>query len=58
MKITEKLVSKVVQGITFAEELGWPPVCNGLFYQPERPVQRYVESSPSETCSEQNEVVK
>lgn len=39
MKVTEKIASKVINGITSTEQFGWPPDCWGLFYQPERPTQ-------------------
>lgn len=38
MKAIEKAVSKVAKGITIKAEYGWPPICSGAFYQPERPV--------------------
>jgi cyclic lactone autoinducer peptide len=38
MKASEKLASKAIRRITSGSEYGWPPVCMGLFYQPERPV--------------------
>lgn len=40
MKNSDKLASKVLKEIMYPEpdSYGWPPVCYGLFYQPERPV--------------------
>lgn len=38
MKTTKEIASKVLHGIISREEFGWPPVCWGTFYQPERPV--------------------
>lgn len=39
MNATEKIMSNTIRRIITDEELGWPPVCWGPFYQPERPVQ-------------------
>ncbi len=44
MKKSEMLAGKLVQKITFDLEYGWPPVCSGIFYQPERPVENNAES--------------
>lgn len=52
MKALEKIASKMVQGITITDEYGWPPVCGGLFYQPERPVVNIANNS-SENASEE-----
>lgn len=40
MKNTDKLAAKVLKEIMYPEpdSYGWPPVCYGLFHQPERPV--------------------
>lgn len=37
MKKTEKLAASFIQKIVVREQAEWPPVCSGLFYQPERP---------------------
>ena len=37
MKVTEKIAAKILRQITVSEEAGWPPICWGSFYQPERP---------------------
>lgn len=47
MKPIEKIVSKTIHGIVSQEMMGWPPVCWGVFYQPERP--------KAETPAKQNE---
>lgn len=39
MNATEKIMSNTIRRIITDEELGWPPVCWGPFYQPERPVR-------------------
>lgn len=39
MKTPEKVAASVIRSITDIEAYGWPPICNGLFYQPERPVR-------------------
>lgn len=38
MKTIEKYAAKIIRGLVSSEEFGWPPVCNGLIYQPERPI--------------------
>ena len=38
MKLTEKLGAKLISDITVESQLGWPPSCFGLIYQPERPI--------------------
>ena len=37
MKKLEKLAAKAVNAIIDSEIYGWPPVCFGMFYQPNRP---------------------
>ena len=37
MKKLEMLVAKAVNAIVDIEIYGWPPVCFGTFFQPERP---------------------
>lgn len=37
-KLQDK-VSKIVTDIAVKEMDIWPPICHGLFYQPERPQQ-------------------
>lgn len=37
MKKLEKAAAKVINSAIDFETFGWPPVCNGVFYQPERP---------------------
>lgn len=51
MKAIDKLLSKAIQGITIKAEYGWPPVCCGSIYQPERPVVE-VTAEPVEKVSE------
>lgn len=40
MKKTDKLAAKVLKDIMYPDPFtyGWPPTCNGLFYQPEQPI--------------------
>lgn len=40
MKASEKIASNIIRKIVVREEMGWPPVCWGVFYQPERPVRK------------------
>ena len=52
MKRLEKLVKKTVTSMIDIEIYGWPPVCIGMIYQPERPKKRpeqRVRSIKSET---------
>lgn len=37
MKKLERMVKKAVASIIDIEIYGWPPVCIGMIYQPERP---------------------
>lgn len=40
MKTTERIAASYVQKIVVREITGWPPVCSGYIYQPERPVTK------------------
>lgn len=37
MKKLEKAAAKVINSVIDIETFGWPPVCIGTVYQPERP---------------------
>lgn len=37
MKKIEKAAAKIINKAINIETYGWPPVCLGTFYQPERP---------------------
>ena len=37
MKKLERMVKKAVTSMIDIEIYGWPPVCIGMIYQPERP---------------------
>ena len=50
MKKLEKLAAKAVNAILDIEIYGWPPVCFGTFFQPERP-----EVQPNNTSKLSNE---
>lgn len=52
MKAIERAVSKMVQGFIIIDEFGWPPVCSGTFYQPERPVADIADNSSESTSEE------
>lgn len=47
MKAKERLLSRIICGIVKSEEFPWPPVCNGVLYQPERPVTKRTTASES-----------
>lgn len=38
MKKLEIIIAKAVNSMINIEAYGWPPVCIGMIYQPERPV--------------------
>lgn len=38
MNCLDKIGKKVLSNIISLEQVGWPPGCVGLLYQPERPV--------------------
>lgn len=40
MNKLEKLAAKAARAIIDIEIYGWPPVCFGMFYQPQRPTQK------------------
>lgn len=42
MKKKDKIIAKALGEILYSDDYGWPPVCVGIFYQPERPVSRKV----------------
>ena len=42
MNKIEKLGARIISQITINGRYGWPPDCNGLLYQPERPVDKAV----------------
>lgn len=48
MKKIEKIGAKIVQDIMQTELTGWPPVCWGVIYQPERPVASAVPENDKE----------
>ena len=51
----EKLAAKAVAAIIDIETYGWPPVCFGMFYQPQRPTQKSkvsIELSKEKTLNE------
>lgn len=53
MKLTEKIAAAAISEMTANEELGWPPVCWGGFYQPERPISNYAsEDHPQKEISD------
>lgn len=57
MKKFEKMAAKAVNSIIDIETYGWPPVCFGVFYQPERPQVKplhdiYIEKQPNLTKGE------
>ncbi len=37
MKKSAKIASGFIKQVTISERFGWPPVCYGILYQPERP---------------------
>ena len=37
MKKSAKIASGFIKQVTISERYGWPPVCYGALYQPERP---------------------
>lgn len=37
MKKIEKAIAKTINTVINLETFGWPPVCAGIMYQPERP---------------------
>jgi len=37
MKKSAKIASGFIKQVTISERYGWPPVCYGTLYQPERP---------------------
>jgi hypothetical protein len=39
MKKLEKLGAKVISQLIEDSQYGWPPLCYGFLYQPERPTQ-------------------
>ena len=47
MKAKESVLSGIVRTITSAEKYPWPPLCIGLYYQPERPVTKRTTASES-----------
>ena len=40
MNKIEKLAAIAVTAIIDIETYGWPPVCFGMFYQPQRPTRK------------------
>lgn len=40
MKTVEKIASNLVKKIVIREQSEWPPICSGVIYQPERPVEK------------------
>lgn len=40
MKKLERMVKKAVTSMIDIEIYGWPPVCIGMIYQPERPQKK------------------
>ena len=54
MKAKERLLSRIIRGIVKSEEFPWPPVCNGVLYQPERPVTKRT-TTPELSSSTKND---
>lgn len=52
MKKIEQVGKKIVTQMTLDSRFGWPPECLGLFYQPERPVDKSAteQNTTSETA--------
>ena len=46
MKKSAKIASGFIKQVTISERYGWPPVCYGTLYQPERP-NKIAAKSPS-----------
>ena len=38
MKKPDNRIASLLEDIMYPDSYGWPPVCTGLLYQPERPV--------------------
>lgn len=38
MKAVERSIANTIRKVVSAEASVWPPICHGIFYQPERPV--------------------
>ena len=45
MKKSAKIASGLIKQVTIAERYGWPPVCYGTLYQPERPSKNVAKSA-------------
>lgn len=53
MKKKDKIIAKALGEILYPDSYGWPPVCNALFYQPERPTSlRVKKPTPSEKTTD------
>ncbi len=45
MKKSAKIASAFIKQVTISERYGWPPVCYGTLYQPERPSKNAAKST-------------
>ncbi len=54
MKKTDNRIASLLEDIMYPDPYGWPPVCTGLLYQPERPVMLKPEK-PSNIPEQENE---
>lgn len=52
MKKKDKIIAKALGEILYPDSYGWPPVCNALFYQPERPATPKAREKSSTTKHE------
>lgn len=58
MKKTEKIASNIIQKIVIREKLAWPPVCGGIIYQPERPVDKNAIVETSEVKAQTSRYIR
>lgn len=48
MNCLDKIGKKVLSNIIILEQVGWPPVCVGILYQSERPVDSCIPADNKE----------
>ena len=48
MNYLESIGKKILSDIIIIEQFGWPPVCTGSMYQPERPADSCIPADNKE----------